>query len=613
MRIVRARLFRFSFLVAVAPLLVTAATAVQDAVLHFDADTPITLGPKPVVVSVFSNSPRALRSLSVTASLDPPPAEPNESPQRVPVEVDTGRGFRPRRGHLTLSAAGRIRVRLVGPAGARPDATGWLTVTARSSAGVVVARRAIAVESAALKPAVTTWKVTSFQWLPGSHDGGDVGSELPLASACTDAVGPTGYVVDDDKAIAISSTCTNGKLSLHADRYPQPGTYSGKLNVGTTTVDLEIRRTMAVWWPILMILIGVLLALWTQGQLDSGLRVGQRLAISRLPRRAAKADVAYANKADGTPWEKYELEQPIQDAAAALSRELDEIRQALWPPFRWFPWPDGYMADERKALRTKLAALDQLVRDWPSLPDDFSAAHDALMKRPQAVEHAPELVARALIVLGAAGGPFDARELQARRDEARAHPGALSMIDELLRVRDYLRKFPDPPPHWAAGDQAALVRARQYERQAAAMLAVATDASLVKPQVGPVLEQASRLASRLPDPATPTRRAIGQAQPQTAAATAGAAPIISFGRIVETIRAGAVVAGPAAVVFLSLAIGVLTGLGALYKGNAWGAPADYAAAVVWGYVASTITSPIIAVVKQLGTRPRDAAAPASGG
>jgi hypothetical protein len=610
---VRTRVFQISFPVALATGLAAATAAAQEPVLQFDAVTPITLGSEPVVVSVFSNSPQELRSLSLSASLDPPADRPNESPQSVPARVDTGSGFRTRREELILPAGGRIRVRLVRPAGVRPGATGWLTVTAASSAGVVVARRAISVQSATLKPAVTAWKTTSVDGWPGGDGGGDVGSALPLAVACTGAEGPTGYVAHRDEAIVISSTCTQRALRLRADRYPRPGTYSGKLEVGMTAVDLEVRRTMAVWWPVLMIVLGVVLALWTQGQLDSALRTGQWLAIKRLPRRARKADVAYAERADGTPWENYELEQPVKDAADGLSREHGEIARGLPRPLRWLPWPDGYMADEREAIQTKLAALEQLVRDWPALPDDFSAARDELMKRPHVVEHAPELVARALIVLGAADGPFDADELQSRRDEARALPAALSAVDELLRVRDYLGRFPDPPPDdWATGDQAALVRARQYGRQATAMLAAATDATLVEPEIRPVVERASRLASRLPEPSAPKRRGIGRARPQSAAAPA-LAPIVSLGRILETVRAGRVAAGPAAVVSLSLAIGVLTGLGALYFGKAWGAPEDYAAALVWGFVASTITSPIVAVVKHLGTRARDAAAPASRG
>jgi hypothetical protein len=609
MRTVLARFLRFLFLVTVA-LLGTVAAAAPEAVLGFDAETPITLGPKPVLVNVFSSSPQALRSLTVTAFRDPPALRPSQPPRRVAVQANTGTGFRRRHEDLTLPAAGRIRIRLVRPPAARSDATNRLTVTGRARAGVVVARRAVAVESATLRAAVTTWMMTSYQQYPWSHEGGDFASELPLATACKQTEGPTGYVVDRDEAIVVSSTCTNRKLRLHADGYLRPGTYSGKLHVGPTTVELEIRRTMTVWWPVGMIVLGVLLALWTQGKLDSALRTGQWLAIRRLPRRATRADNAYAERAEGRPWERYELEQPVRDAAAALSRKQDEIRQGLWPPFRWLPWPDGYMAEEQQALRTGLATLDQLVSDWPSLPDDFAAANDALMKRPAAAEYAPELVARALIVLGAAAGPFDARELEARRDEARALPGALRVIDELLRVHDYLKNFDPPPAGWAAGDLAALVQAQQYEREAAAMLAAASDATLVKPEVGPVLQRGSRLASRLPPAGQ--KRGISVAQPQTAASTASV-PIVSLGQLVETIQAAAVMAGPAAVIILSLAIGILTGLGLLYNGKAWGAPEDYAAALVWGYVASTITSPIVAVVKHVGTRPRDAAAPAPGG
>jgi hypothetical protein len=590
-----------------------APAAAQEPALQFDASTRVTISDKAVVVSVFNNGPRALRALSVTATLDPAPDKPDGPLQHVTVQVDLGEGFRLVTRQLTFPPGRRMRILLVAPSDARAGATGWLTVSGRSARRVATARRELAVEGGSSTPAVTKWKVTSVQWVPfwHAHRGGEVGARLPLTSSCAATTGPSGHVVDDDRAIAISSTCSGSKLELHADHFPRTGTYSGKLGSGDTAVDLEVRRTMAVIWPILMILIGVVLALWSQGQLDSGARFALRRAIRRLRRDARGADVEYARKGDGTQWEKYELEGAVNDAADALLRELKDLAIWLPPWLRWLPWPDGYMAEEQKALRTKLADLDQLVHDWPSLPDDFAAAQAALTQRPGAIADAPELVARALIVLGAAGGPFDTKELQKRRDEARAGPEALRMVDELVRVRDYLAKFGYPlPSNWPAEDVAAFVRARQYVRQATAMFADASDATLVKPQIGPVLEHASRLASRLAAPGA-TQVAAFAGRQQAAGGGFLWAPIVSIGRVVGAFRTGVAAAGPAAAVFLALAIGILSGLPTLYIGKGWGTPADYAAAIVWGYLASTIVTPIVGLVKQLGARPRDAAVPSA--
>jgi hypothetical protein len=71
--------------------------------------------------------------------------------------------------------------------------------------------------------------------------------------------------------------------------------------------------------------------------------------------------------------------------------------------------------------------------------------------------------------------------------------------------------------------------------------------------------------------------------------------------------------GHTALILLSAAVGVWSGLAALYNGKAWGESlGDFVAAFVWGFTASTLLAPIMTAVKQLGTRPRDTDAAVTG-
>jgi hypothetical protein len=584
------------------------AAQAQEPVFHFDAQTPIELGPTPVVVNVFNDGPRDLDVVRATASLDPDALKSGDRPTSVRVQMDFGGGFATRGG--TLPSTGQLRLRLVAPQKARSGSAGWLTVVAGSGAETLVARRAIKVAKKSPAAAVDTWKVTSTQSRPADHDGGKVGSPLPLTatSRCVDVNTPSTDFVDGDRTVSVDFTCTDGKVQLRAGDFPGPGTYKAKPKIGDSVVEMEIRRTISMWWPVVLILLGFLLAMWAQGRLDQGWRMQQRWWLTRLPHRAAKEDVLYVVAARDTPWEKYELEPVIQKEADSASAQLDEIAQSRPLLLRYLPWPDGFMQAEREGVRKQIVAMDQLVRNWAGMPGTFAKANERVGKEPYYVTRAPKLVERALVIINAADLPVSADELTARCAEAKAVAGAFDVADDLDALDKYLvalEAISDRPPE----DRALLIRARQYEREARATLRESGDSTLVAAEVGPLVQRASRLASRLPRPDADT----GEIEMEAAGPSELLGiPLAAVRRLSEVLQAGRLGTGHATLILLTLAIGVWSGLAVLYNDKAWGGSyGDYVAAFVWGFGASTVIAPVVSAVKQLGTRPGDPVSPAS--
>lgn len=597
----------------------TAAVA-ETSLLHFDAETPVVLGTQPTVINLFSDSQRELVVLGATAELDAPPAESGPATD-VPLEFDFGAGFGPLPDNARLPPAGRVRVRLRAPSGAKAGMTGWLTVRADSETGLAVARRALeTAQDPVPASAVDSWSVTSTVRSPRQHDGGTIGAAIPLTSGseCSATQSPSSTLVDRDRVVSVTTTCTSdNKLQLVADSFPAPGTYKGKIKVGDSEVALEVRRTLSMIWPSLLILLGFLLALWSQGRLDQGWRLQQRWWLYRLPKRAKSADDAYVIAAEDAPWENYDLANIVTVDAAAAKRELERIRRSRPFMIRRLPWPDGYMQAERDAVRKQILTMDKLVRDWPGMPAVFAAANVRIGKEPYYVVRAPKLIERALVIITAAGDPVTTSELSARCAEASSLPAALDVVEDVEALDAYLRRFERKRQDLPLRDRDTLIRAREYERQASAVLRETTDATRVQGDVGQLVERATRLGSRLPPPGPPEavedEHEVGEIRKETVGAEFGEIlrlPIRGFQRVGAFLRASDLAVGHTTLILLTLAIGLWSGLVALYNDKAWGVSyADYIAAFVWGFGAATVIAPVISAAKQLGARPQDSAVP----
>jgi len=467
-------------------------------------------------------------------------------------------------------------------------------------------------------PTVASWTTTSVQRSPWQSSGGNVGPPLPLtAEASCSALGePSTVLVSEDHTVSITTTCVGHTLQLQAGSFP-PGTYKGKLTVGGASVELEVRRTVAIWVPILLIVAGVALAIISQGRVEQGWRSQQRLWLRRLPHRAAKADVQYVVAAREMTWEKYALEPVIEQEAQVARERLRQIAESLPLLLRILPWPEGFRASEREQVRKSIAEMDGMVTRWPTMPPVFAAAHEALSQKPYYLKRAPKLVERGLLIVGAAGLPVDTKELTARCVEAVTMPAALGVIDDLEKLDEYLDALEADGNEHPPQDTDVRIRARQYEREACATLAELDDATKVPDAVGGLVERATRLAARLPKPGQPQAPEVGAETDQIQRETVGPVGVLSLPltlirRASSSFDGTGFYVGRSTLILLDLAVGVMTGLAALYLGHAWGGSwTEYAAAVIWGYAASTVTSPIVAAIRQMGAQPGDvAAAPA---
>lgn len=586
------------------------AFAEPQPVVRFDAETPVTLKSGGTAdVALFNDSARSF-AIQATASLDPSSDQTDGKRVSVAIAFDIGSGFSDRATPTTLRFASRMRLRLTAPSNAPPGATGWLTVVATSDAQTVVARREIHVATPA--PTVETWTVTSVQKSPWHDRGGDIAPPLPLLpkTGCSGLGNPHTVLVSADHTVSITSRCVRNNLQLTASNFP-PGTYKGKLAVGGASVGLEVRRTMTLWWPIALIILGILLAVVSQGRVDQGWRIQQRFWLRRLPPRAAKADTQYVVGAREMPWEKYALEPIIEEEVEAARESASQIAESLPLPLRFLPWPEGFRATERAEVRKSIAEMDKMVTQWPTMPPVFRAASEALAQESYYVKRAPELVARGLVIVGAAGLPVDGKELAARAAEAAALPTALGVVDDLEKIAEYLKALEADGVDGPAQDLDARVRARQYERQASATLAELSDATKVQSKVEPLIERAARLAARLPRPGGIAADGEQVAIQTGRLATAVSLPLALIRRVSALLDGAGFYLGRSTLIVFDLAVGVLSGLAILYFEKAWGRSwTDYVAAVLWGYAASTVTSPIVATVRQLGAQPGDEAASA---
>ncbi len=607
--------FARTLLKCCALLIVVYACAAADAAaqegqpaVHFNSEGAVTLvSGSAASVTVFNDRGEPF-GIHATASLEP--AEDGGEALRIPIAADVGAGYKRLTGKTMIPATGQMMLRLSPPATIVAGQLGWLTVVATAGSETVVVRRPLAVPVAT--PEVDSWTITSVQGLPTHGSGGDLDPAIPLSSASgCEALGDPGTVlVSGDETVSISSTCEGGHLRLKAASFG-PGTYKGKLEVGEDSVELEIRRTLSIWWPILCIVLGVLAAIASQGRIDQGWRWQQRRWLRKLPRDAAKADAKYFVAAREMPWEAYAIEPAIEQEAGSLGQRLDEVAAQRPLLLRWLPWPEGFRAAEREEIRVRIAELAELIEKWPTMPTALAAALARVHEQAYYVTRAPLLVERALLIVGADGLPVDATELGSRCGEAVALSDALDIVDDLERLDAYVTALENDDRELEPEDRVLRIRARQYERQASATLAGLADSTKVPGEVGPAVERGAKLASRLPKPGPPAAARDKIRTATTGVATQGLAalPLGLVRRATKLLSGGSYPVGQSAVILVTLAVGVLSGLAVLYFEKAWGGSwTDYAAAFVWGYAASTVIDPIVAIMRQFGTRPDDSPA-----
>jgi hypothetical protein len=594
--------------IAVCPATVAAAQEAPHPV-RIGAAEPIVLGEDPVVVDLFNDGGVDVPVIAIEAYVRSSAGAGAITSVKVAFEVDLGSGFGSLGNGAEITATNRALIRLTRPANAPAPAVGQVRVVLSVNGTTIVVRQDLQIAAPAVTAGVTTWMVTSRSSWPWQHDGGSLGNPIPLATAtdCTTAGSPTGVLATGDDTVSVSGSCEGAALHLVFGSIPRAGSYKGKLKVGDTEVDLELRRTFALWWPVLLILAGFAAALWSQGRLNQGWRGQQRWWLSRFPARATRADEQFHHASSGKNWETYQLAAAVDAKTTDLRDRLNTIAKSRSPLIRFLPWPDTYAQTERDAIRTEISTLESLIADWPTMAGALNTAHERLFSQSYYPRRAPAFAERIRQILIPGDAVLDVDELDSRRLETKAVPEAFTIVDHLEELDRYLQALEAVDGDRPSADLETLRRARQLERQASAELREITDARQVSSDVASTVRRATRLASRLPRPMP--ARADGSVVTETYVAAPDELHLSILGvlrRYVAATLGRGLEVGHTAMILLSLTVGVWSGLALLYTGKAWGESVrDFIAAFVWGFGSSVVLAPVVSAVKQLGTRPSD--------
>ena len=230
--------------------------------------TTVELAADPAIVRLVNDGSTDLSGLSVTGSV-----ESDDVSSPIAVELDFGLGFGVAPDGPLLPG-GIVRVRLPMPPGVG-SATGLVVATATDASGNKVVAH-LTVTTSTPTPAIDSWAAVST--MNFKNDGGKIGQPIPLQqdSTCDGFTASSTFVVSGDKAVELTADCSDNEVQLSSADFPHVGVFKGKLTVGSTDVELEVRRTRAPWWPVVAILAGFLLAVWTQGRLVEGSRPQMR-------------------------------------------------------------------------------------------------------------------------------------------------------------------------------------------------------------------------------------------------------------------------------------------------------------------------------------------------
>jgi hypothetical protein len=571
---------RFPILVLVVAVLGTTAFtfAPDEQPIRFAPGSELAVGPEPVEVELLNDSPADHRIVSVTGTLV------------TPLEIAWPGGEIP-----SVPSGGNVRFTVRAVPVVSPTVTGWLVVALESNGNRVIVRRSVKFTVPLAKPGVSSWSVTSTTRWPSSRAGGELEGALPVAGGNQ----VSGMLASGNDVITVSGTyrTETRSMALSVENYPAIGTYSGKLKVGETDVDVTIVRTASAWLATAMILLGLFAAAFVMRKTDLAWVSQYRRWLYALPGRAEDVDPAVA--------------PAVKARQRELLVELDRILGGITPLLRWLPLPDNYMTAERAKLLDDIQELNGFVSGRHSMPQATEDARKAFETAAADLSHAPGLEERAAQILDHRDQPGFA-ELVKRAEEIRALPGALDSLRWLLKIRPKADELQNGKANLTAGARTALDALFLRLDEAMSVFHRETSAVTIDQEVDVIRTEAARLAGSLAlradapalrhagfdlDPLAEALSTVtGLLTDQPKAAPAPDNALTRVGPWVGTV----------VLVLVIVAVGVLTGLPVLYYGEAWGDALDFVAAFVWGFGAATVLTPAVTALKTLSSRPADA-------
>lgn len=281
---------------------------------------------------------------------------------------------------VTLPAAGSVWVTLpllVKPAlSPQPGAYASVIAVASATHGLVI-RKPLALKvanpkaaAAPLKPGVAAYTIQAYRLCPFAPPWCVNNCALPLKDPPARASLPSG-------TLGYLTSAQGGALSVTLARYTPAegaqlaydfssgwglaGAYTGKIDLAPSDeaqgdVTLTVNVTDAIWYPVLLLIIGVFITAWTQNWL------GVRRPLWQLVRREATASKVVAG---WKPVSGYDIRA---DALTQL-REVKQEAQALdgvWMNLLFAPG-EGETTKQRHAqLESRLAGVEEQLEVWPA-------------------------------------------------------------------------------------------------------------------------------------------------------------------------------------------------------------------------------------------------------
>lgn len=514
-------------------------------------------------------------------------------------------------------------------AAATTTGAGFLLVTVTqvgASGPTAIVKHPLSVGIAKLKPAVTSWKLTSELRDDSVQD-----RPIPLDSpsnceGLVDGKTVPGTLNSGSETVTVTGTCqtksVNGSkasLALAFGPIPRVGTYTGDLTVDGTKVSLELRVSRPIILAIILILIGLTLAFIFHFYVANSYRVGRvAAALEHLDSEAQVAQDAFVQASDGNPWHNYSIGVGARRQAAELVERATKSTTNNW--WWWLRSSDDVDADLKSATADG-ATLKGQIASWPAVADELSALADVDLSPAEQelvtnlwtwrnATLAPEVAARTL----------EPDEWVKLGTNAAAAAKALGLAKVALELSAAVERYDGADDQLETPDLLILFEARAKKREALAELKrAATPDEVAKLEIQADLDAVRRLLDQLP-PVRPAGKAAGYTSANFIAADlpewVGATLAAAATAPTYTEQTGHL-PSPRAIRGWNWALFVIVGFAAIWAGlvgayfdKAWGTPRDIVTMLLWGFGTTTVLTPVFDALQHLGEGPArlDAAA-----
>jgi len=347
--------------------------------LQFDGDKAVEVTATKATDVIVVNTTTSALTLAPSASLA---VKGKVVPLDVQVSVDV----------LAPGASAAVTIQAV-PAAVTTASPGSLTIVGKPETGAIVS----AWRPLSFAPAKATAATPATDSLAVDADAsGDVPTlTVPVQDgSCADLLGSqdttgVGYITSGSDIAKVTYSCDGKNLAINADSTQEPGTYSGKVEVGDSTISLKVTDH----WPVSVALLAALFGIAVGACQQARTAVTRPVALAKdrardVAKRAEVAQEKFRQEYEGPSANEYDL---FPGAGLELVRLRDAFDEALpsggwlWRRLRSFI-QSGPDAEAFKAATARLETFDQVVDGWP----DAAAALNALGKKLEAIDEIDE-------------------------------------------------------------------------------------------------------------------------------------------------------------------------------------------------------------------------------